>query len=189
LRERREEIPRLVAHFLDRFSTQYGRPRPPVPPPLEALLRSHSWPGNVRELENCLKRHVLLQNSYLIERELAAQRQAAPAASGQAWNGAAAVLASEPAHEFVGASSDGRSMETAIPDGGAVEEDLVAGDVEPLPRTLSAIAREAVEQAERVEIERALSAARWNRRRAAAQLGVSYKTLLNKIRELGIDAD
>ena len=74
-------------------------------------------------------------------------------------------------------------------DGGAIQEDLVEEDVEPLPRTLPAIAREAVERAERVEIERALSASRWNRRRAAVQLGVSYKTLLNKIRELGIDAD
>ncbi len=189
LRERRDEILRLVAHFLDRFSTQYGRPRPTVPPTLEERLLSHTWPGNVRELENCLKRYVLLQSAYLIERELAAQRSAS-ADANPAWSGTAAPLPAEPAHELAGmVASDGHSVETSIPDGGAIQEDLVEEDVEPLARTLPAIAREAVERAERVEIERALSASRWNRRRAAVQLGVSYKTLLNKIRELGIDAD
>ena len=190
LRERRDEILRLVAHFLDRFSAQVpAAPGRRCPPTLRERLLSHTWPGNVRELENCLKRFVLLQSAYLIERELAAQRSAS-ADANPAWSGTAAPLPAEPAHELAGmVASDGHSVETSIPDGGAIQEDLVEEDVEPLPRTLPAIAREAVERAERVEIERALSASRWNRRRAAVQLGVSYKTLLNKIRELGIDAD
>jgi two-component system response regulator HydG len=63
LRERRDDIPLLAAHFLSRLR---GRPVPfPVPagevaPPAMALLLQHRWPGNVRELENALEHaHVL----------------------------------------------------------------------------------------------------------------------------------
>jgi two-component system, NtrC family, response regulator HydG len=60
LRRRREDIPQLVAHFLDRFCERHGlAPKRLAPAALEILLR-YPWPGNVRELENVIERAVLL---------------------------------------------------------------------------------------------------------------------------------
>lgn len=55
LRERRQDIPLLVAHFLDRLSRQSGVERTLDDAALQAML-AYDWPGNVRELENCLER-------------------------------------------------------------------------------------------------------------------------------------
>jgi DNA-binding NtrC family response regulator len=52
--------------------------------------------------------------------------------------------------------------------------------------TLQDVAARALEHVERFKIESALTSAKWNKTRAAEQLGVSYKTLLNKIRLLGL---
>ncbi|MFT4626026.1 MAG: two-component system response regulator AtoC [Myxococcota bacterium] len=60
LRERLDDVPLLVEHFLDKFNTRLGRAmRGVTPAAIEALL-SHGWPGNIRELENVLERSVLL---------------------------------------------------------------------------------------------------------------------------------
>jgi two-component system response regulator AtoC len=59
LRERREEIPLLVARFLSRFNAQYGRTKRLLPETLTRLME-HSWSGNVRELENVIRRMVVL---------------------------------------------------------------------------------------------------------------------------------
>jgi len=60
LRERREDIPLLVDHFLARASDRHGRTRPTVATETLDRLQRHPWPGNVRELENCVERMVLL---------------------------------------------------------------------------------------------------------------------------------
>jgi transcriptional regulator with GAF, ATPase, and Fis domain len=52
LRDRREDIPDLVAFFLDRFTREYGRPRPGLHPAALRRLMVYSYPGNVRELQN-----------------------------------------------------------------------------------------------------------------------------------------
>jgi len=69
LRERREEIPALVAWFLDKFNTQYGRHKTITPETL-ACLSGHPWSGNVRELENIIRRMVVLADG---ERDFTAQ--------------------------------------------------------------------------------------------------------------------
>jgi two-component system, NtrC family, response regulator AtoC len=69
LRERREEIPGLVAWFLDKFNAQYGRHKALAPDTL-ARLSEHAWAGNVRELENVVRRMVVLADG---ERDFAAQ--------------------------------------------------------------------------------------------------------------------
>ncbi|MBI4562236.1 MAG: sigma-54-dependent Fis family transcriptional regulator, partial [Candidatus Rokubacteria bacterium] len=52
LRERVEDIPILVAHFLRAFAERWGKPLPELAPEALALLCRHSWPGNVRELQH-----------------------------------------------------------------------------------------------------------------------------------------
>src|SRR6185369_3191622 len=60
LRERREEIPLLLRHFMGRMATQYSRPTLRLSSALiEACLR-YSWPGNLRELENFVKRYLVM---------------------------------------------------------------------------------------------------------------------------------
>jgi two-component system response regulator HydG len=60
LRDRREDIPLLVEHFLNKFCMATSRPVPQIAPEaLEALMR-HDWPGNVRELENAVERALVV---------------------------------------------------------------------------------------------------------------------------------
>jgi len=63
LRERREDIPLLVAHFLEHFSREFKKPQPRVGPQLERLLVQYDWPGNVRELRNVVERAMILAES------------------------------------------------------------------------------------------------------------------------------
>ncbi len=60
LRERREDITRLVSHFLDYFCSKEGREIKTIAPPALATLRGYSWPGNVRELKNIVERLVIM---------------------------------------------------------------------------------------------------------------------------------
>src|SRR5713101_7998296 len=55
LRERREDIPALVDHFLDRIATETGLPRKEFSPGGIELLATYEWPGNIRELENIVQ--------------------------------------------------------------------------------------------------------------------------------------
>jgi sigma-54 specific flagellar transcriptional regulator A len=56
LRERREDLPLLIDHFLGRFFARRGADRAPVSPAVMATLLAYDWPGNVRELENTCER-------------------------------------------------------------------------------------------------------------------------------------
>src|ERR1039457_4406710 len=70
LRDRKEEIPILLKHFMSRMSESYARPPLPLSGPLmEACLR-HSWPGNLRELSNFIKRYLVLGDETLAASEL-----------------------------------------------------------------------------------------------------------------------
>jgi len=60
LRARREDIPRLVQHFIDDAAQRIERPIRTIPPEAMQALMDHSWPGNVRELQNCIERAVIL---------------------------------------------------------------------------------------------------------------------------------
>jgi len=60
LRERREDIPALVEHFVETLSRRMGRNIRHVPPETMAAFSSYSWPGNIRELQNLVARAVIL---------------------------------------------------------------------------------------------------------------------------------
>src|SRR5229473_821227 len=66
LRERREDIPLLVAHFLERLARASGQERHLTDDAMKALL-AYDWPGNVRELENCLERACAFTSGPLIQ--------------------------------------------------------------------------------------------------------------------------
>jgi two-component system response regulator AtoC len=60
LKDRREDIPLLCAHFVQHYSARYNRPVKPLPRELQQAFLRHDWPGNVRELENSVRRYVIL---------------------------------------------------------------------------------------------------------------------------------
>jgi two-component system response regulator AtoC len=150
LRERPEEIPVLIEHFLRRFSHKYNREFQPVSDQLIRGFVEYDWPGNVRELENMIKRIVVLQSEDMIAQEIfnASRRHPRPAAEPEA---------------------------TA----GGLEED--SGSV-----SLRNIGRRAAREAEREALKRVLYQTNWNRKKAAKILEVSYKTLLQKIKDCGL---
>jgi len=69
LRERREDIPLLVRHFIQRFNTELNRTIRGVDDNVARLLQGHSWPGNVGELERILKRACIVARSEVITAE------------------------------------------------------------------------------------------------------------------------
>ena len=70
LRERQEDIPRLIEHFLKRFSQQYGIEAPQLSGTLLKHLLNYNWPGNVRQLSNTLEQFVLLQDETELKENL-----------------------------------------------------------------------------------------------------------------------
>src|SRR6184192_1558783 len=70
LRERKEEIPILLKHFMSRMSEQYARPPLPLSPVLLQATLEYPWPGNLRELSNFIKRYLVLGDEKLAVQEL-----------------------------------------------------------------------------------------------------------------------
>lgn len=66
LRDRREDIPLLIQHFLDRYA---GQERPRIDEECMAVLQAYRWPGNVRELENAIHRLCVLHQGALVTRQ------------------------------------------------------------------------------------------------------------------------
>ena len=70
LRDRREDIPMLLAHFLERFCTENTKPLRSFTPSAMKLLMDYDWPGNVRELENVVERAVVLSTQERVDVDL-----------------------------------------------------------------------------------------------------------------------
>jgi DNA-binding NtrC family response regulator len=70
LRERIEEIPILVRHFMRKVAAKYDCAPLPISSALMQALNSYSWPGNLRELENTIKRYLILDDEHAIINEL-----------------------------------------------------------------------------------------------------------------------
>jgi formate hydrogenlyase transcriptional activator len=63
LRNRRDDIPALVTHYVERFSRRVGKRVQSIPPDTMSAFVSYDWPGNVRELENLIERAVIMANN------------------------------------------------------------------------------------------------------------------------------
>jgi two-component system response regulator AtoC len=74
LRQRREDIPALLAFFLTKFASLFERPMPQLQPVTMDLLLEHTWPGNIRELENVARKFVVLGDEHLAVMDLAVCR-------------------------------------------------------------------------------------------------------------------
>jgi DNA-binding NtrC family response regulator len=173
LRERAEDIPRMVEHFVRVFAAQQGREAPRLTEESMQALVSRHWPGNVRELRNVLERAVLLSEDALtpelLAPEIAPSSRPAPPASAPPPAAAAPAGAPPP----------------PAPEPGPRLPALPSVDLEGLP--LKEAKRLAAERVERAYIVAALEKTRWNKAKAARLLGLNYKTLREKIQEHGLE--
>lgn len=72
LRERREDVPALVNHFVDVYARRIGREIEDIPAATMTALMSYQWPGNIRELQNLIERAVILSNDGVLPNPLPA---------------------------------------------------------------------------------------------------------------------
>lgn len=72
LRERPEDIPALVTHFVEKFGRRMSREIEHIPPETMSVLTSYPWPGNIRELQNLIERAVILSNDGVLPNPLPA---------------------------------------------------------------------------------------------------------------------
>jgi len=193
LRERRAEISHLTEFFMSRYARRYNRPARQLTETLQQLFQRYEWPGNIRELENMIKRIVILQDEQLVVREMTRAPRSLHAYAGAGAARGTGALGGVATDERPAAGSedgvDSTVDETAdVADDAADEaaEPEVPVVMAPAGSRLADVAKSAALKAERAIIEDTLTQVQWNRRRAAEQLGVSYKTLLNKIKECGI---
>jgi two-component system response regulator AtoC len=166
LRQRRHELPELASFFVRHYAAHYNKPEASLSPSTLRVFSTYPWPGNVQELDAVVKRIVMLGDEQAVCQEL------------QDPNRRPVVLA--PALEVPRAESTGETH--TLPRG-------ITGESRPADAAggLKAIARQAADGAERELIFRTLQHTRWNRREAAAILGVSYKALLYKIKRAEMD--
>jgi len=162
LRQRLEDIPELISHFLVQ-GTGEGLPSKALEPAAIERLKSHRWPGNVRELENMMKRMIALYNEPVIGVDVVEMELAGAASAQIADSGEPATL-SGTIERHLRDYFDGHNG--ALPPPGLYERVL--------------------RELERPLITLTLAATRGNQVKAADILGLNRNTLRKKIRELDI---
>ena len=164
LRERIEDVPPLIDYYIEEYASQLGSAN--IERPGKAVidrLMQYSWPGNVRELQNILKRMLVLGNCEKIVDEL--------------FND---TIDKAPGTAYTSSSAN-------YPDGLSSIIDLNNNDIlNDNSFSLKAVKKKATDRVEKEVIVHVLGRTDWNRSKASKILKVSYKTLLNKIAELGI---
>jgi two-component system response regulator AtoC len=160
LRERKDDIPLLTHYFLNKYCFELKKRVLEVPGHVTNFFLSYQWPGNVRELENVVRRAIVLRDWNFIFDEMSLDVQTP--------------------EEELGAPSLTDSALVDWPD------DRVKTFFEDPDFSLKKISKTYVSEAEREMILKALKETEWNRKKAAKQLGVSYKTLLNRIDEFNL---
>ena len=164
LRERREDIPALVEHFIARFNVEEGKRVAGCAVETMALLQGYDWPGNVRQLENSIYRALVLADSPLL------QPHDFPAISGVAMP------------LTTGAAISHDRAETPVNDAGAEaqpDSPVRIIDARGHVRTL--------EEIERDLIQHAIEVYSGHMSEIARRLGIGRSTLYRKVREQGLE--
>ncbi len=161
LRNRRDDIPTLVQHFLAVYCRENDRTITSVQPAAMEALCQHHWPGNVRELQNVMERCVILATGEELTRDLLP-----PTVRGE-----------QPAVSMPGRGGDLDSLARDL-----VEQGMATapeGDANLFERVVSRVERELIAQM--------LAACDGVQLKAAARLGINRNTLRKKLIEHGLD--
>ena len=174
LRERREDIPLLVEHFLGLRAATAGTPLRNVDTRTMAMLQRYAWPGNIRELQNVVERWAIICGSDDISMD-------------ESWlPGDPTAPEPTPMHEELEGPPEAQ-LEPGPPSEDRLEPGLPSsGGLEPgSPLEAQLNLREHVEELERKLISRAMTAVGGNQSEAARRLGVSRGALLGRLRKYG----
>jgi two-component system response regulator AtoC len=156
LRERIEDIPLLADHFTRRYEEKFTKEHHLLTPEAERALLAYPWPGNIRELESLMKRVVIFGEQEILRHIDTHRDERMPEGSG---NGSGAIDA---AGGFDPARLADRFFEG---------------------KTLKEISESVLGPIESRAIQHVLDACGWNRKKAAKELGISYRCLLYKIQQ------
>lgn len=156
LRQRKDELPLLLRHFMHHLAKHYGLPPRIFSPAVLDACHAHSWPGNLRELEEFVKRYLMMGDKEL--------SFATPKSEHGNGNGN---------HNLAHTSELMRRASDMVED----------GDRPTSLNSLKSLVQSVKCEAERNAIASALEKTGWNRKAAARLLRVSYRTLLYKIEQ------
>jgi two-component system response regulator AtoC len=154
LRKRVEDIPQLTDYFTDRFCHQLGKSHFRLSFKTKDTFRGYVWPGNVRELEQLVRRIVSLGDEEGQVEKLYLHTENERLLNRH--NGFLSATELERVKEYVKAA-----------------EDL----------SLKEVSQKFLNRVEKKLVKKALESTNWNRRKAAVMLDISYKSLLNKIKD------
>lgn len=176
LRDRLDHLSILIDYFCEKFAVQYNVRPVNLSPEARSFLYTYPWPGNIRELENAIRRATVLRGENILDHTNARSPLGINKPGGLSFReGDLSSTKPSPSspdkHERQRPDTD-RDREAPL-----FEKGL----------SLKEIAKEAALMAEREAINKVLNQTRWNRKKTAKILDVSYKTLLTKIRETGLD--
>ncbi len=169
LRERPSDILPLAQMFADKYSEQNGLPQKKLSEAAVEKLRTHQWPGNVRELENAMHRAVLVSGETEIEAgAIMVSGQKTAQLMAQAVSSQAAAAAAVPGNPMPMASDNAMAASGAA---------TIAGD------NNAVLVGRSLQDVERELILNTLTHCLGNRTHAANILGISIRTLRNKLKE------
>ncbi|MFQ5500219.1 MAG: sigma-54-dependent transcriptional regulator [Candidatus Zixiibacteriota bacterium] len=157
LRDRPEDIPMLVNHFIEKYNKAYGKEFSYLSPGISEELLTFPWPGNIRQLENMIKQVVVRGDERIISDLITS-------ASG-------ALLAASPA------TAPTTTLHVTAKDAGT----------EKVTYSLKSRIGKTVAHEEMKLISEVLQKTNWNRRKAAELLEISYRSLLYKIKDYNLN--
>jgi len=163
LRERVEDLPFLVAHFVQRCNERLGKAVQGLTPGALAALERYAWPGNIRELENLVERMVLFASGPQVDEDDLPDAYAGDAPSPSATESSTRLPAADhddPRHIRLPLSSLGHDLKEAVRAGSRLVEEAL--------------------------IREALAKTDGNVTRSARALGISRRSLQSKMKELGL---
>jgi Nif-specific regulatory protein len=162
LRNRREDIPRLIDHFLDKYNSVNERKLRRISREMLNTLLRYPWPGNVRELENCIERAVVLSRDEDFTEDLLPLNIRMFAAQRKQSAGTESL----------------ESLVKRLSEQAIVDFEMREGEIYQL----------VIDQVEHALIDRALARCGGVKTKAADFLGINRNTLNKKVKELGIEA-
>jgi two-component system response regulator AtoC len=164
LRDRKEDIPYLLEHFIRKYRGMSKGGIIDISGKLEKVFAEYHWPGNVRELENYVRRLIVLKDPDLLEEEILGsigQQMSEDRPVAEVWT---------PDESLINSILDNCRQEMQI----------------QFP-SLKEIRKKSLARIEKMVIEEALSRTNGNRKQAAQLLKISYKALLYKIKDFGVE--
>ncbi|HEV8211006.1 MAG TPA: sigma 54-interacting transcriptional regulator, partial [Vicinamibacterales bacterium] len=167
LRERREDIPLLAHRFATQYASEIGKPITGISPQALELLQGYDWPGNVRELQHAVERAVILSGDPVIPAHAFDARRFSLTG---AWREQPSLA------DYYPTNGNGNGKGPSANGGGGGG----GGGGGPTDKAV-VLTTLNVDEAEARLIERALEVSGGNRTRAADLLGISVRTLRNKL--------